>query len=87
MPAKKSVGKPAVPPADLEGVHVHQHDHQLAAGGPLPEYYDCLVNGSSLVLRCRKCGKGYKLPAGSVHPGNRIALMNHVRTHSELEEI
>lgn len=55
--------------------------------GPLPEYYSCLDNGSSLILRCKKCGKGYKLPASSVHPGNKIALMNHVRTHSELEEL
>lgn len=55
--------------------------------GPLPEYYSCLDNGASLILRCKRCGKGYKLPAESVHPGNKIALMNHVRTHSELEEL
>lgn len=55
--------------------------------GPLPEYYDALQNGSVWILRCKKCGKGYRLPDGSSHPGNRIALMNHVRTHSELEEL
>lgn len=54
---------------------------------PLPEYFSAQEDGDKLLLRCLKCQKGYKLPKGSMHPGNRITLMNHVRTHSDLEEL
>lgn len=55
--------------------------------GPLPEHFVSFENGEMLIVRCRKCAKGFKLPKGSTHPGNKIKLMNHVRTHSEVEEL
>ena len=47
----------------------------------LDEYYKIEDNGKEWHLHCKKCGKGFALTKGSNHVGNRLALLNHVRSH------
>jgi hypothetical protein len=52
---------------------------------PLSEYFDAVSKGTKWHLFCKKCGRGWELPKDNEHVGNTLHLLNHARSHAQIE--